>query len=707
MRIDSCEQRLPSRQGNPIEGRVERAAEEVIVKTRGALDSVTLASRVAPLGLAVVRQFEMSDARRARLGGDLYLLRGAEAASEQQQRALEAVPDIVYAAPNDRITCASPAEAAKCSSVTAGGAGRSPNDLDPRLWGLRNTARPGADIGAVEAWGLTTGRRQDGPIVAVLDSGIDYRHPDLAANMWNNPDPRAADRHGYSFVDNTPDPMDRNQHGTHVAGTIAAVGDNGQGVVGVSWEGRLMAVKFLDANGSGTVAGAISGMLYADDHGARIVNASWGGPGFNQAVYDVIRSSSALYVVAAGNSGSDNDRAPIYPASYDLPNIISVAASTPTDERHRTSNHGRLSVDLAAPGRDILSTVPDGGLAVLSGTSMAAPHVAGAAALVWSRFPNLTPEQVKARLLYGSDRVPAWAGLTVTGGRLDAFRALESDATPPKRVGDLRALATGLSSAVVAWTATGDDGSAGTAAACEMRVSSRPIVEGVPRPGEVGFDEAEPVDTAVPGPSGTSERNVIRYEPAPSPRTLHVALRAVDNVGNASPLATVAIQVPGAEAVFDDRGAPAPGWACDAPWSSQSDPVRGRVWGALPTDRLPNDLDAALTSPVIDLRGRTTATLSFAVSRDLDPRRDFLLVETRSEGEATWRERARFSGRGEWERQLLDVADLAGRGAQMRFRLVTDSVVRSRGAAVDDVVLWSDVRRVGAEGSGLQERTIP
>jgi large repetitive protein len=348
--------------------------------------------------------------------------------------ALERSPDVVYAEPN----------LYRSASVT-------PNDpYFSYLWGANSASD--ADMDLPEAWDITTG--SPSVTAAVIDTGIDATHPDLASRVWSNPgetgsgretngldddgDGFVDDAHGWDFVQDDNDPADENEHGTHVSGTIAAAGNNGTGITGVSWNSRIMPVRVLDANGSGTVADLISAYHYATARGVKVINLSLGGSGYSSAEANAISSApDTLFVVAAGNGGSDQvgddvETTPEYPCAYPLPNVVCVAASNTSDGRPSFSNYGATSVDLAAPGEDILSTVPGNGYAYLSGTSMATPQVTGAAALILSARPSSTVAQVKEDLLAGVDQRAAFAGKTVTGGRLNANRSLlQAGATPP------------------------------------------------------------------------------------------------------------------------------------------------------------------------------------------------------------------------------------------------------------------------------------
>jgi subtilisin family serine protease len=310
-----------------------------------------------------------------------------------------------------------------------------PNDpYFQSLWGLRNRGQSvdlirgvaGADIKATGAWNFERGSHQ--VLVAVLDSGIDLLHEDLVGNLWSSGS--GGDLiHGFNALHPTQAPQDDNGHGTHVAGTIGAVGDNGRGVTGVNWKVSLMAVKVLDSQGDGDLAGIVEGLDWAVAHGAQVINASWGGGGSSQILQDSIRAAGnqgVLFVAAAGNETRNNDVYASYPANYALSNILSVAATDNQDKLATFSNYGVKKVHIAAPGVSIYSTLPNNHYGPASGTSMATPFVSGAAALVLSKYPNLDAEAVKKKLIDSADRV---TGLKPkvgnNGARLNILKALE------------------------------------------------------------------------------------------------------------------------------------------------------------------------------------------------------------------------------------------------------------------------------------------
>lgn len=321
-----------------------------------------------------------------------------------------------------------------------------PNDTSfTQLWGLNNRLRD-ADIDAPQAWDIATGTDI---VVGVIDTGVDYNHVELVNNMWINTaedinhDGRftSADRNGldedgngyiddvvgWDFYNNDSDPYDDHYHGTHVAGTIAARGNNGIGVVGVCWQARIMALKFLSGSGSGTTSGAISAINYAVLMHAKLTSNSWGGGAYSQALKDAIDNAAAagqLFVAAAGNNGTDNDSTPNYPSNYDCSNVIAVAATDNQDLIAYFSCYGRNTVDVGAPGVNIYSTSPGNSYRTLNGTSMATPHVSGLASLIWSKIPGMSYLDVKRLIFSTVDPVSSLTGKVKTGGRINAYTAL-------------------------------------------------------------------------------------------------------------------------------------------------------------------------------------------------------------------------------------------------------------------------------------------
>lgn len=334
---------------------------------------------------------------------------------------LRRVPGVLSASPNSTM---------QVTSVS--------DPMTGTLWGHNKIDAPGA-------WNKTNGAA--GTVVAVLDTGIDLNHPDLASAVYRNTAEIAGngidddgngfadDVHGYDFLSNDSDPSDDNFHGTHVSGTIAAV-VNGSGMQGVAYGTQILPLKFLGARGSGSLNDAIRAVNYTTllkQRGVNItaINASFGGGGYSQAFYDAIQSAGAngiVFVASAGNDNKSLDENNVYPASYDLPNVVTVGSTQQDDTTSDFSNFG-TRVDIAAPGTAILSTVPGGGYGYLSGTSMAAPHVAGAIAMIKATNPGFSMTQAIDALFSSADVV---AGLNVQGGRrLNLAKAVGATPTPP------------------------------------------------------------------------------------------------------------------------------------------------------------------------------------------------------------------------------------------------------------------------------------
>jgi subtilisin family serine protease len=288
-----------------------------------------------------------------------------------------------------------------------------PNDtFYYRLWGMNKIRAP-------EAWNNYTGNYK--VVVGVVDSGVDYSHPDLYYNMWNNPNMPGA--RGRNFYNEDYDPMDYTGHGTHVAGTIGAVGNNSLGVTGVCWNINIAALKI--GNRFCSASAAIRAISYANEINIPILNLSWGSRSYCPFIKFATANFNGLFIASAGNDGTNNDISPVFPASFECKNIISVAATSQDDTLAPFSNYGAVSVHLAAPGADIFSTSLSGGYDYMSGTSMAAPHVAGAAALLKAYRPDLPALKLKDIILSSVDKRPELAGKVLTGGILNISKMIE------------------------------------------------------------------------------------------------------------------------------------------------------------------------------------------------------------------------------------------------------------------------------------------
>ena len=506
-------------------------------------------------------------------------LRMARVAPEETLQAISALnarPDVLYAEPN-YIRRAS----------------KTPNDTYySQMWNLKNIGQDvgghsgvsGVDIHAEPAWETTTGSKSI--VVGVIDEGIDINHPDLKDNIWTNPaeipnngvdddgNGYVDDINGWDFAHNdntvfdytnaTYPPAsnyngDVDDHGTHVAGTIGAMGNNATGVTGVNWQVSLMSLKFLTGvSGDGNTADSLKAYSYAKmmkelwqssggTKGAniRVLNNSYGGGGFSQSELDAIRAlgdDGILFVVAAGNDGLNNDMFPTYPANYISTNMISVAASTNSGIKASFSNFGPGTVNMAAPGENILSTTPKGTYNYFSGTSMAAPHVSGGAALVCAAYPNLSMSKLRSTILY-SGYVAQWQGLYIynisSGRTLDVNGALQTvasaDNVAPAAVAQFHSNSSNFPTFSLSWQAPGDDGNAGKVAAYEVRYSDTDLSD------PAKFDLAIPLPGPIPETAGMWQSDDVRIPWRHS--SGFIGIRAVDEAGNAGPISTLPLNI--------------------------------------------------------------------------------------------------------------------------------------------------------------------
>lgn len=519
----------------------EAATPSLKTKAKGATFDVMLQADYADESQAVVGDIAatVENTEGAKIISNLRLARVDEEDTLAAVKRFNRRNDVLYAEPNYLYY----------PTTTA-------NDpLYSNLYALKNTGQlsgtPGADIRAEQAWDITTGSRN--VVVGVIDQGVDIDHPDLRDNIWRNPaetvngvdddgNGKIDDTNGWDFFsnDNNPRPLDASEsHGTHVAGTIGARGNNGIGITGVNWQVSLMPLR--SGNVSSLPSNALLGAYaYAKEmrdtwvssggaRGAnlRVLNNSYGGPGYSQLAFDAIKrlnDSGILFIAAAGNDAIDNDLYPSYPTNYVLPNMISVAATDRNDALAGFSQFGAQTVSLGAPGVSIQSTLPGGGYGSKSGTSMATPQVVGAAALVCAANPFISMAQLRAALLYNGDRINELKGKTSTGRRLNVHNAIlasfESDFTAPATITDVRSR-TDRRTVTLSFTAPGDDGTTGQAA--DYNVTFRDGVTG---------EEVFLPFALLPSPAGTAQTASVNIPYRHFTGTLN--LRAIDNLGNSS-----------------------------------------------------------------------------------------------------------------------------------------------------------------------------
>ncbi len=416
-----------------------------------------------------------------------------------------------------------------------------PNDERfSQQWSLQNTGQtggtPGADISAVEAWDLIGGASE--VLVGIIDTGIDYDHPDLINRMWDG-GPEYPN-HGYDFGENDNEPMPQHFHGTHVGGIVGAETENAIGIAGIAPNIRLMAVKASsDIDDRFSWSDVVDALEFCAAQGADVINASFGSLLSNQpsAIEEVLQGLDSLGVVFVAAAGNDSENLEnnllFYPACFDVPNVISVAATDMFDELAMYSNYGVTQTDLGAPGTNIYSTTLNGAYTYASGTSMAAPHVTGAVAVLLGLYPDLTPAEVRTVLMESVTPLTSLSRIVASGGRLDMLGMLSyMDEIAPGEVTDLAMSNVYASKICLAWTAVGDDGYSRTAYRNDLRYSLAPITD------ENDFAAATIVnDLDTPREPGLLENECVEgLAPA---TTYYFGLRVGDRGGNWSPIATV------------------------------------------------------------------------------------------------------------------------------------------------------------------------
>lgn len=577
-----------------------------------------------------------------------------------------------------------------------------PNDPEfSKLYGLNNLDSSGnktrKDIAATEAWDVTTGSKD--VLVGVIDTGIDYTHPDLKDNMWTNPgetglDAEGNDRatngidddnngyvddfQGWDFYNGDNDPLDGHSHGTHCAGTIGAKGNNGIGVVGVNWDVSLVGLKVFSDSGSTNAAILAEAISYSTDLGVDLTSNSWGGGGVSNVIRDSIAEADQagiLFVAAAGNSSSNNDSVPHYPSSYDFGNVVAVASTDRNDRLSSFSSYGLTSVDVGAPGSDIYSTIPGGRYASKSGTSMATPHVAGLLALVKAQYPELNHYQLRDRVFNTANPISSLDG-KVAYGRIDASAALELDSIDPSAPANLSFIKAGISRIEVSWKESGDDGDEGTASRYLAKVHSEPLTADNWADGQVvPYEAVETKDGVI-----TAKVQGLSFN-----QEGYVAIQAFDNVGNSSEISeSVFFAVAEIEVIVENDGNLDMFDVGTDTWGLESADGNDFIADS-PNSTYQNNINTSLESKSYDVSSDEILVF-FDSKYDLETRYDFGFFEVQVDGGA-WQILGEFNGVSAWKSSSYDISELLEGAStfKIRFRIETDSSVTKDGWSIDNI----------------------
>jgi subtilisin family serine protease len=517
-------------------------------------------------------------------------------------------------------------------------------------------------IQAPALWDSTVGSKQ--VTVTVIDTGVDYTHPDLAGNIDMS--------RAWDFIHNNSNAMDDNGHGTHCAGIIGAVGNNGLGVVGVNWNVTIVPIKFIGSDGSGQLSDAVHAIEYSTAIGAAISSNSWGGGGYSPALEAAMKAGSdagVLWVVAAGNSATNNDESPnSFPANLDIDGILSVAATDTGDYVASFSNFGKSRIHVAAPGVGILSTFLKSDYKSLNGTSMATPHVAGAAALLKSLYPNITAQEMKRRLIYSSDMTAHLATKVYSAGRINVFRAAEADATPPATLAGVDITSLNARAVRMNWKTVGDDGMSGLARHYLYRISPSPIVS------EDDWSRASyQFHYAL---TGTATNVTVDVDGLPLQFQGYVSVRAVDDVGNMSALATsAAFSLPTLQVMATQHADTMDQMVAQTPWGFETLADGSVVFSDSPGTLYAPKMNTSLTWSLPAGTTYREVYLTMHHLFDLEPCCDRAFLEISTDGGASWKKVTAFSGSSVNFRDSIIALHSFWNGktpAKLRFRLQTD-----------------------------------
>lgn len=560
-----------------------------------------------------------------------------------------------------------------------------PNDPDfsyPQ-WALYSPERPDYDIDAPEAWDVTTGTAQ--LIVAVIDSGIDPTHADLALNIWHNPDEIPDngkdddgngfidDDMGWDFVNNNNLPYDDLGHGTHVTGIIGAVGNNGIGVCGVNWRTAILTLKvFETGETSDDIIVAAFDYLLGMEQKVAVINASWGSTSFSLPIYDAIAACGRrgiLVCIAAGNDKVSTAEHPLYPGACDLPNIITAAASNSYGDKFDSTCFGPL-VHVCAPGVGIRSTLPAPFLyGQQSGTSMAAPHVSGAALLLLSVQPGLTPEALRNRIMGSSKPISMLQDVSLSQGLINLPALFSVDSEAPEAITDLTVTSTSITTATLEFTLPSDEPPSKTVSIVELRCAAFPITM-------QNWWDARRIHAIIPRGNPGESRTVSVGGLFPD-TLYHFAARSIDKAGNVSALSNDATTrtVSASTVYYEGYENGAPGWEIGEMWDITTTPslaADGVHFLFHPEVNPPYPTTDATTSPWIDLTESRDPYLTFTHLYEFYGSGRLTnagIVEVMSETEGIWHEIARFTMYySPWRTETIPLGAWIGQRIRIRFR---------------------------------------
>ena len=558
-------------------------------------------------------------------------------------------------------------------------------DFSTWQWPLHSLTHPDSDMDAPEAWDVTTGTARI--VIAVMDTGIDFTHPDLEHNLWINPleipgngtdddgNGFADDTLGWDFPNNTNLPYDAIGHGSHVSGIIGASGNNREGICGVCWDVSILTVKVFEDRETGEEL-ILSGFDYilGLEQKPHAINASWGGAVYSPALRDAIEKCGErgiLVVASSGNDGIDTSEHPVYPAGFKLPGLLSVAASDIDGRKKNSSNYGPY-VSVCAPGENIYSTLHSPFLyGKMSGTSMAAPHVTGAAALLLSKHPDLTPKKIRNRLIAASSPSSFLDDVSLSGGLLHLPGLFHHDDTPPGSIDDLVITDIGVTTATLAFTLPFDDGPGDPVKVLEMRSSKIPIT---PK----NWWEASPLPVIVK-PGNPGEKRTVFLEGLLPGTRYYFAVRSLDDAGNPSSLSNVpaGFTTPAGEVFLETFSGGASGWEITRPWDIATSPGQAPGSGAFlyhPEAPVPYPEPDVAISPWIDLSGLENPFLSlshqyeFSGLLNITNRGD---IEIQREGDNAWDLLKSFQKfYTPWKTETIPLHPWRGSRIRIRFRFI-------------------------------------